>query len=135
MIDGVPVHRVAEAVRQRHVVHADNEGVFPACQIVGRRVGAMEHHIVKNVDRIDVAGSEPDKNDGWSLVPDLLFPVSVTEVEVGEFIAIRQEEVLGRRVCYRVIKNESKGRYTFVCVAFWPIYVRGVCTSCFNMFS
>ena len=57
MIDGVAVHRMAEAVRQGQVVHADNEGVFPACQVVGRGVGAMEHHIVKDIDSIDVAGS------------------------------------------------------------------------------
>jgi len=111
MVDGVPVHRMAEAVRQRQMVHANDESIFPACQIVGRRVGAMEHHIVKDVDRIDVAGSEPDKDDRWSLVPYLLFPVSVTEVEVGELVAVGQEKVLGRRVCHRVIKLDFVDRF------------------------
>jgi len=57
---------------------------------------AVEQHVVENVEGADVARSQPNQNDGFSLVADVLLPAFALKSNVRQLFAKGQEEVLGR---------------------------------------
>ena len=90
------VHRFAEAVGQRQMIHADHKSVLALGQVVGRGKMAVQQHIVKNIECADVARPQTDKHHRVGLVACLLFPLIPMKGKTRQLLTERKQEMLGR---------------------------------------
>jgi hypothetical protein len=101
---GVLAERFAEAVVQRFVIHAHEEGVCPSRHIVWRRIGPSQKDLIQYAQGIDITGSYADDHSRIDSVLDRLVPALVGKIETGKLLPERQEEILHRRVCDRIVQ-------------------------------